>query len=201
MVAGDPHDPTCERLRGVVAREGVVGAHERFLRGVLGALGRPEQLPAQPAYLAVMRCISFGKRRLLRHRQVPESRLSWGNTRGRRIYYSNGMAESRELGAARVCMAEAEAGLSSADGLARLTDGLERLAEIIETGGKAEARTAGNLAAAYAARCYARVRDRLVARSRKSRSPSSSTGSRSCSRSTRFAMRYRLLRPSSRSLS
>ena len=59
-------------------------------------------------------------------------------------------------------MAEAEAGLSSADGLARLTDGLERLAEIIETGGKAEARTAGNLAAAYAARCYARVRDRLA---------------------------------------
>jgi hypothetical protein len=59
-------------------------------------------------------------------------------------------------------MAEAEAGLSSADGLARLTDGLERLAEIVETGGKAEARTAGNLAAAYAARCYARVRDRLA---------------------------------------
>jgi hypothetical protein len=59
-------------------------------------------------------------------------------------------------------MAEAEVGLSSADGLARLTDGLERLAEIIETGGKAEARTAGNLAAAYAARCYGRVRDRLV---------------------------------------
>jgi hypothetical protein len=59
-------------------------------------------------------------------------------------------------------MAEAETGLSSADGLARLIDGLERLAEIIETGGKAEALTAGNLAAAYAARCYARVRDRLV---------------------------------------
>jgi len=59
-------------------------------------------------------------------------------------------------------MAEAEAGLSSAEGLARLTDGLERLAEIVETGGKAEARTAGNLAAAYAVRCYARVRDRLA---------------------------------------
>ena len=59
-------------------------------------------------------------------------------------------------------MAEAEAGLSSADGLARLTDGLERLAEIVETGGKAEARTAGNLAAAMLARCYARVRDRLA---------------------------------------
>ena len=59
-------------------------------------------------------------------------------------------------------MAEAEAGLSSADGLAHLTDGLERLAEIIDTGAKAEARTASNLAAAYAARCYARVRDRLV---------------------------------------
>jgi hypothetical protein len=59
-------------------------------------------------------------------------------------------------------MAEAESGLASADALVRLTDGLERLADIIETGGNGEARTAKNLAAAYAARCYARVRDRLA---------------------------------------
>jgi hypothetical protein len=59
-------------------------------------------------------------------------------------------------------MAEAESGLESPDALARLSDGLERLAEIVETGSKAEARTASNLAAAYAARCYARVRDRLA---------------------------------------
>lgn len=71
------------------------------------------------------------------------------------------MAESRELGAARACMAEAEGDLVSADGLVSLMDGLGRLADIIETGTKAEARTAGNLAATYAARCYAQVRDRL----------------------------------------
>ena len=71
------------------------------------------------------------------------------------------MPESRELSAARVCLAEAETSLASADGLARLTDGLERLNDILETGDRAEARTAGNLAASYAARCYARIRDRL----------------------------------------
>jgi hypothetical protein len=59
-------------------------------------------------------------------------------------------------------MAEAESRLASADALARLADGVEQLADIIERGGKAEARTASNLAAAYAARCYARVRDRLA---------------------------------------
>ena len=59
-------------------------------------------------------------------------------------------------------MAEAETDLSSTAGLARLTDGLERLAVIIETGSKAEARTASNLAATYAARCYAGVRGRLA---------------------------------------
>jgi hypothetical protein len=72
------------------------------------------------------------------------------------------MAESRELNAARASMAEAEADLESAEGLACLADGLGRLADIIETGTKAEARTAGNLAATYAARCYARVSERLA---------------------------------------
>lgn len=59
-------------------------------------------------------------------------------------------------------MAEAEAALASADGLASLTDGIGRLADLIETASKAEARTAGNLAASYAARCYARVRERIA---------------------------------------
>lgn len=58
-------------------------------------------------------------------------------------------------------MAEAEAGLDSAAGLASLVDGLGRLGDLIELGAKAEARTAANLAASYAARCYARVRERL----------------------------------------
>ena len=58
-------------------------------------------------------------------------------------------------------MAEAEADWSSADGLARLNDGLGRLADLIELGGKQEARTAGNLAATYASRFYGRVRDKL----------------------------------------
>lgn len=59
-------------------------------------------------------------------------------------------------------MAEAETSLASADGLARLTDGLGRLNDILETRGRAEARTARNLAATYAARCYACVSDRLA---------------------------------------
>lgn len=58
-------------------------------------------------------------------------------------------------------MAEAEDAWLSADGLVRLTDGLGRLADLIEMGGKNEARTASNLAASYASRFYGRVRDRL----------------------------------------
>jgi hypothetical protein len=71
------------------------------------------------------------------------------------------MSESRELRAARGCLAEAEAAWLSADGLARLIDGLGRLADEIEVGSKAEAHTAANLAATYAGRFYARVRDKL----------------------------------------
>jgi hypothetical protein len=71
------------------------------------------------------------------------------------------MRESRELSAARACLAEAEGAWSSADGLARLLDGLGRLTDVIETGGKQEARTASNLAASYAGRFYGRVRDKL----------------------------------------
>lgn len=72
------------------------------------------------------------------------------------------MPESRELAAARLCMAEAEASWASADGLACLLDGLERLADILEAGPGAEARTAANLGATYAGRFYARVRDTLA---------------------------------------
>jgi hypothetical protein len=58
-------------------------------------------------------------------------------------------------------MAEAEADWATVEGLTRLTDGLGRLADIIESGNQAEARTAGNLAASYAGRLYARVRDKV----------------------------------------
>ena len=71
------------------------------------------------------------------------------------------MQESRELAAARVSMAEAEAAWASSDGLARLIEGLGRLADIIEAGAKPEVRTASNLAATYAGRFYGRVRDKL----------------------------------------
>lgn len=71
------------------------------------------------------------------------------------------MSESRELAAARVCMADAEAALDSAEGLARLAAGLDRLVDVMQRGRSAEARTAGNLAAAYAGRCYERVRQEL----------------------------------------
>ena len=58
-------------------------------------------------------------------------------------------------------MAEADAGWATADGLARLQDGLGRLADIIDMKSGPEARTAGNLAATYAGRFYGRVRDKL----------------------------------------
>jgi hypothetical protein len=58
-------------------------------------------------------------------------------------------------------MAQAEADWVTADGLARLTDGLGRLTDLIESGNKAEARTAANLAASYASRIYGRVRDKI----------------------------------------
>ncbi len=79
------------------------------------------------------------------------------NTGESRIHYSNAMPDSRELQAARRFLAEAEAQLASADGLARLIDGLGYLDEVIAAGA-AEARTAHNLAATYASRIYARVR-------------------------------------------
>jgi hypothetical protein len=58
-------------------------------------------------------------------------------------------------------MAEAETHWASSDGLARLSDGLGRLADIIEEGTASEARTARNLAATYAGRLYARVRETI----------------------------------------
>ena len=71
------------------------------------------------------------------------------------------MAESRELMGARRSMAEAEASFGSAEGVARLVDGLERLAEIVAAGIEPEATTAANLASSYASRFYERVRRNL----------------------------------------
>jgi len=68
------------------------------------------------------------------------------------------MPESGELKAARRFLAEAEAQWASADGLARLTEGLGYPDELIDTGVAAEAQTARNLVTTYAGRAYARVR-------------------------------------------
>lgn len=73
------------------------------------------------------------------------------------------MLESRELQAARRWLAEGETHLESADGLARLTEGLERLDEVMTSGSKAEAGVARNLASSYAGRVYRRIRERLAA--------------------------------------
>jgi hypothetical protein len=72
------------------------------------------------------------------------------------------MAESRQLQLARQYLAEAEGSWASDDGLARLHEGLGCLDDIIGTGPATEARTAGNLAASYANRVYARIRTRLA---------------------------------------
>lgn len=68
------------------------------------------------------------------------------------------MAESRELTAARRCLAEGEAQWDSAAGLARLTEGVGFLDDVLGAAPGAEVRTARNLASSYAARVYERVR-------------------------------------------
>jgi len=73
------------------------------------------------------------------------------------------MPEPRELQTARRRLAEAEAELVSAEGLARLIDGLGLIDGLIETGAVNVARTARNLAASYAGRIYARVGTLLAA--------------------------------------
>ena len=67
------------------------------------------------------------------------------------------MAEPRELVSARRHLAFAEAELDSADGLARLQEGLGLLDDLIAGRDPAVARTAGNLAATYAARIYEQI--------------------------------------------
>jgi len=67
------------------------------------------------------------------------------------------MPEPRELAAARRHLAFAEAELDSAEGLARLAEGMGLLDDVIVGRDPAAARTAGNLAASYAARIYARI--------------------------------------------
>ena len=71
------------------------------------------------------------------------------------------MPEPRELTKARRCLARAEASLGSADGLTQLVEGIALLDEVIGAG-NAAASTARNLAATYAARIYARVRDAIA---------------------------------------
>ena len=73
------------------------------------------------------------------------------------FYYSKPMAEPRTLATARRHLARGEAELDSADGLARLAEGVGLLDELIGGGDEAAARTAGNLAASYAARIYERI--------------------------------------------
>jgi hypothetical protein len=59
---------------------------------------------------------------------------------------------------ARRHLAQAEAALDSADGLARLAEGLNLLDGLIAGRDEAAARTAGNLAASYVGRIYERIR-------------------------------------------
>jgi hypothetical protein len=54
-------------------------------------------------------------------------------------------------------LARAEAEIESADGLARLAEGLSLLDALLAGRDEAAARTAGNLAASYAGRIYARI--------------------------------------------
>ncbi len=71
------------------------------------------------------------------------------------------MREPKELVDARRCLAQAEAGLRTADGLARLAEGLALLEDVLAAGSPAEAATAANLASTYAGRLYGRI-DALV---------------------------------------
>jgi hypothetical protein len=67
------------------------------------------------------------------------------------------MPEPRELATARRHLARAEAELDTADGLARLIEGLSLLDAVIAGRDAAAARTAGNLAGTYVGRIYARI--------------------------------------------
>lgn len=71
------------------------------------------------------------------------------------------MAESAELRAARRLLAEAEAGLETAAGLARLAEAIDSLDGVIAGANAADARTARNLASTYASRIYGRIGTRL----------------------------------------
>jgi hypothetical protein len=69
----------------------------------------------------------------------------------------SGAPEPRELGDARRRLAEAEADYGSAEGLARLGEGLALLDDVIASGAPPHARTARNLASVYAARICGRI--------------------------------------------
>jgi hypothetical protein len=67
------------------------------------------------------------------------------------------MPEPKELTSARRCLAKAEAGLGSEEGLTQLVEGLAFLEDVIGSGTVTAAKTARNLATSYAARVYDRV--------------------------------------------
>ncbi len=67
------------------------------------------------------------------------------------------MPEPRELATARRHLARAEAELDSADGLARLAEGLSLLDALIAGRDEAVARTARNLATTYVGQIYERI--------------------------------------------
>ena len=68
------------------------------------------------------------------------------------------MAEPPELTRARKCLAQAEAAFRAREALGRLAEGIALLDDVIGTHAGPHARTAHNLAAAYAARISGRIR-------------------------------------------
>jgi hypothetical protein len=67
------------------------------------------------------------------------------------------MPEPKELVSARRCLAKAEAGLGSEEGLTQLVEGLAFLEDVIGSGTATTVKTARNLATSYAARFYGRI--------------------------------------------
>lgn len=68
------------------------------------------------------------------------------------------MAEPQELDKARKCLAQAEAAYRNAAALGRLAEGVALLDEVMLARAEPHATTARNLAATYAARISARIR-------------------------------------------
>jgi hypothetical protein len=67
------------------------------------------------------------------------------------------MPEPKDLTNARRCLAQAEASLTSEEGLTQLVEGLAFLEDVIGSGTATAVKTARNLATSYAARVYGRI--------------------------------------------